>query len=282
MTFDARESSRQLGKPVTLYLFVYGEIAGSPPTEAYFGYTDARTAITTGGYTYEPLAITRGSVTSQGNLDKSILPVRMPKDAGLVELFHVYPPSQVVTCVIKQGHIDDGEYLVVFSGSVSAVAREDHEAVVSCVPLQKSLRRTGLRRFYAYGCPHALYGSACQASEAAATVSSTVSALSGFTITPAGGWEGAFAYRAFRGGRVVWTSSTGIREIRQILSVSDAGVITVKGTVTNLATSDAIDIIAGCNHKRDDCEDVHNNIVNFGGQPWIPFKNPIRNYNIFG
>jgi hypothetical protein len=276
MTFDARERTRTLGQPATLYRFVYG----TDPT-SFFAYTDARSPIDYGGDTYEPIPIARGPVISSGSLDRSTMEIRLPRDLGVCELFQLYPPSHVVTLIIRQGHLDDpdDQWLVVWSGRVLSSARNDSEVVLSCEPVSTSMRRNGLRRFYGYGCPHVLYGNQCKASKAAATITTAVVSVSGFTITPTGAWQGALANRVFRNGYVEWTKD-GIREVRSIQSVS-GGVITVKGTLRTLATSDAIDVVAGCNHKQDDCLNVHNNIRNFGGQPWIPFKNPFRNYNSF-
>lgn len=282
MAFDTYESSRQTGKPVTLYYFVYGENGDTPPVDSFYAYTDAAAPVTYDGVTYQPDVITHGNRAQTGNLDRTTLEVRTRKDLPVAELFQIYPPSQVVTLVIRQGHLGDTEFLVCWSGRVLAASRDDHEAVLGCEPISTSLRRTGLRRFYGYGCPHVLYSTACGASKAAATVTSTVAGISGFSLTLGGGWNGAFAYRDFRNGYVEWRSAEGIREIRSIQAVSDAGVIRVKGTITNLAVSDTVTVVAGCNHQMTDCADVHNNINNFGGQPWIPYSNPMRNVNYFG
>jgi hypothetical protein len=41
-------------------------------------------------------------------------------------------------------------------------------------------------------------------------------------------------------------------------------------------------VVLGCNHQAyaeegGDCQPLHDNIVNYGGDRWIPLKNPIGN-----
>jgi hypothetical protein len=62
-------------------------------------------------------------------------------------------------------------------------------------------------------------------------------------------------------------------------------VLTLAGLPTNLAVTDPVDIVLGCNRKPfassgGDCQALHNNLPNFGGQPWIPLKG-IVNTNPF-
>ena len=283
--FQTQEASRTLGEPVDLYLFTYG-----PGASDYYGYTDAETAITLGtglsARTYTPTAISRDAIKSSGTLDKSALTVSTAGGNVIAELFRVYPPVQVVTLVIYQGHIGDpdSEFLVIWSGRVLSCKRLHSEAELTCEPIATSMKRSGLRRHYQYGCPHALYqgdaSGGCRALKAPATRATTVSAISGARITLPTGWNGAFDKTKFRGGLAEWSGAGGAAEKRTILQVNVAtNEITLSGGVRNLAVAGALNVILGCNHQMDDCQVLHNVINDFGGQPWIPTKNPIGNYN---
>lgn len=284
MSFEIVETSRQRGEPVTLFLFVYDGAEGDSPAPSHFAYTDAEQQIVSGGFTYSPIPIARDAVTASGTLDRAALTVRMPRDIALSELFRVYPPIQPVTLIIRQGHLSDDspppEFLVVWSGRVLSVGRERDECVVSCEPVASSLRRPGLRRHYQYGCPHVLYGDQCGANRAAATVSATVASVGATSVTLTGGWNGAFAAAKFREGILEWTNDEGGVEKRKILAVS-GNTLSIGGLLRDLAATDAVSVILGCNHQMDDCEDLHvndaldPNIQNYGGCPWIPTKNPI-------
>ncbi len=281
MTFASKETSRYRGEPVSLYLFTYG--AGT----SRFAYTDGEQTVTyddgvTGDVEYVPATITRDNVVASGSLDKSSLSIRMSRDSDIASEFRVYPPTQVMTLVIRQGHLSDadGEFLVVWSGRVLSVGREGEECVITGEPISSSLRRPGLRQHYQIGCPRVLYGTACGASEAAATVSATIASISGLSITLTAGWEGAFAPAKFLEGMVKWANSRGEIETRKILRVT-GNVLLLGGYLRDLAATDTVSVVLGCNHQHTapglggDCGDLHNNDQNFGGCKWIPVKNPI-------
>lgn len=281
--FEDFEASRARGEPIDLYRFTYG-----PGASEYHGYTDAEVVQTIAAKTYQPTAIMRDAIKSSGTLDKAAITISLPGSTAIAELFRVYPPSQVVTVVISQGHVGDpdSEFLVIYSGRVLGCKWLHSSAELTCEPVATSMKRPGLRRHYQYGCPHALYlgdsEGGCRASKPAATRATTVVALSGNRITLTPGWEGTFDKAKFRGGLAEWTAPGGAPERRTIIRVDPAtNVITLSGGVRNIAVAGAINVILGCNHQMDDCETLHAVINDFGGHPWIPNKNPIGSYNNF-
>lgn len=281
MSFEPIEISRRQGQPVTLFRFVYGGEEGDSPEPLSFAYTDAEQEITYDGVVYEPKPVLRDSISASGTLDKSTLSIRMPRDIEVMEEFRVWPPTQPMVLIIRQGHASDPdsppEFLVCWAGRVLSVGREYDECVVTGEPVSSSLRRPGLRRHYQIGCPHALYFQGigmCNASEAAATVSATVASVSGTSVVLNSGWNGAFVAAKFIEGMVKWSNAEGQIEARKILSVS-GNTLMLGGLLRDLEASDTVSVILGCNHQMDDCQNLHNNIHNFGGCPWIPVKNPI-------
>lgn len=275
MTFESKESSRHAGNPVELYRFVWG-----PGVNDYYAYTNAETAITFDGIDYAPLPIGRGAVQSSGTLDKSSMTVSLPSASDAVELFRVYPPSQEVSLFILQGHYDDAdaEFLVVWTGRVLGCKWSGTEASLTCEPIARSMKRTGLRRHWQYSCPHALYHGGCGAVKANALHPGTVVSTSGNTVTLAAGWQGTSDPLKFRGGPLEWVNADGNTETRTILRVS-GDTLTLSGLVRDLAADDSVSVYLGCNHQMSDCEDLHDAIQDFGGDPWIPVKNPfgVRN-----
>jgi hypothetical protein len=272
MAFAPIETSRQKAMPVTLYQFIYNAV---PLT--YFAVTDAEQAIVSDDVTYEPEPVMRDAVVSSGTLDRTTIAIRLPRDIEFSEMFRVYPPTEPVTLIIRQGHLTDTdppEFLVVWSGRVLSVGREGDECVVTCEPVSSSLRRPGLRRHYQLGCPHVLYGDQCRANRAASTVTATVASVSGTSATLGAGWNGSFDPSKFREGIMQWTNDDGGLEKRKILSIS-GNTLSLGGLLRDLAASDTVSVILGCNHQMDDCLNLFNNIHNHGGCPWIPTKNPI-------
>lgn len=282
MTFEAKELSRAQGTPATLYHFAYGEDAA-----AYFAYTDAEQLITFDGVAYQPLPIMRGSIATQGTLDKAVLDIQLPTTSGLAELYKLYAPTRVVIVIVRQGHVGETDWPAIWVGRIINISRTGNQAVVSCEPVSTSMRRPGLRRHYQYGCMHALYGPQCKANRSAATTSSTVSSIAGNVVTLPSGWNGARPAAKYAGGLLEWTTPEGNTEIRTIMRVVGNG-LTINGLPIGLAIGTALLVSLGCNHTMDDCQTLFvetgtglSNIVNYGGQPWIPTTNPIGYNNQF-
>lgn len=273
MSFEDFETSVDRGEPINLYQFTYG--AG---TNAKHCYTDAEQDYPFLGRTFLATPIDRGDINSSGTTDKSSLIVEMPQTEAVPELFRVYPPSYTVGLIIWQGHVGDlaKDFKVAWSGIVLSCTREGAaKAKLTCEPLSVSMQRIGLRRSYQYMCPHVLYGNQCRANKAAATVIAPAGAVAGRYVT-----LGTLLTNQehFAGGIVEWVNQNDQPEYRTILSVDTAAGKTrllLGGTPVGLFNGTELQISKGCAHNTDACSTVHNNILNYGGQPYIPTKNPL-------
>lgn len=276
MSFELIEKSRSRGEPIQLYLFRYAVAA-----TAYYGYTDADQQVLYDARTYRPVSIERGAITSSGTLDKASLQVNLAHNSEVAELFRIYPPSEVVTLTIFEGHQNDpdGQFRAVWAGRVLSCARNGSKATLTCEPVSTSMRRAGLRRNYQYGCPHALYGQGCFASKIAATVTRDAGVVGNSSITFGDGWA-AVDPQKYVGGLAEWSTGFEQGEIRTILRV-DHNTLLLSGPTTKLRPGMDVQLSLGCNRQMGDCETLHNNIQNFGGQPYIPTKNPIGMTNHF-
>lgn len=246
-----------------------------------YAYTDSVRPFTFQGVTYQPVPINCGTINATGKLDKSTFEVRLPRTAGIADLFRAYPPSQPVTLIVRQGHIndEDGEFLVAWAGRVLSSKRDGNEVVFACEPTSSSLRRPGLRRSYQFGCPHALYGPGCYAVKQPQT--GEVTAISGLEVTLAPGWNGSFEAAKFAQGLMEWDTPDGTKEIRRILRI-DGNKVTISGMLRGLEVSDSVTMLLGCAQTTSDCLNLHNNIHNFGGCPTIPVQNPLAaGVNVF-
>lgn len=299
MTFASTETSRASGRPITLFYFRYGSDENS-----YVAYTDAETEVMAEGsvagvdVTYTPIPIGRDSVTASGTLDKATIEIRMPRDIALTDQFLVYPPSVVVSLVIRQAHVDvlelDSppilEAPAIWVGRVVGMSFEGSEAKFICEPIATSMRRNGLRRVFQNGCPLALYGDECRADKPAATVDIEILDVETTKIIMPDGWFGSADVTKYLGGPVQWTTDEGNTEIRTILSITDGKDLSVNGFVRGLAYPGTVSVSFGCNRSQDDCLNLHiesgssppnSNIHNYGGQDWIPFENPVSFKNQF-
>lgn len=271
MSFASRETSRHHGQPIALFRFGFGN--------RIIGYTTSEKPVDFNGETYEPIAIERNAITQSGSLDKSMLNIRLPINSEIAELFRIFPPSDVVGVTIFQGHYDETDFLAVFVGRVLSCGRKGRTATLNCEPASTMMRRPGLRRRWQYACPHVLYGSQCRADRSAHTYVATVESIAAPSLIMSPGWQGPLQTRNFENGMIEWDGANGV-EVRNILQVTD-DVLLLDGRMRDLSAGSTVRVLPGCAHNMADCQNVFNNILNFGGDPWIPIKNPIGYVNQF-
>lgn len=281
--FQLFTSSRTLSEPIHLYEVTFGIGATGK-----LRLTDAETDIVAGGETFQNCQISHGNITASGTLDKASVDITTPRNNPMVELFRSYPPDSTVTVVIYRGERNDpdAEFKQLWGGRILNFSIAVNEAKFTCDPAGTSIRRPGLRRTYQYGCPHVLYGSQCKASKAAASSNSTVQAVTGSVITLPPGWNALAPQAKYIKGMLEWTGSRGqpiSRTILQLLSTSPGGPrdLLLAGIPTDLYVGATVSVVLGCAHGMDDCGNLHHNLPNYGGCPWITKVNPLGQGNNF-
>lgn len=285
MSFESRETSRSLGTPISLLLFRW-----AAHSDAFSGYTDADRAVShqPSGFDapilFEPTTIEIPQRRIAGTPDRNRIEFALPRDIGIAELYRTQPPSYVTTVRMFQGHEDDPEqqFIATWAGRVLGVRFDGPQAKFICDPVSSASRRVGLRRPYQLGCPHVLYGPQCKADKVAATTTLFLglSDISNTSIRIADGVLPNDSQKYF-GGIVRWCADRGevIRTISGVEELSSDVILHLGGPTTGLDEEMAVDITLGCAHTMDDCLNLHNNIHNHGGFPFIPTENPIGTQN---
>ncbi len=250
-----------------------------------FAFTNAEYPIRKDGVVYRSIAIDVDAIEETGTLDKTSLRVRMERGTEIDDLILRFPPAQPLSLRIFQGHADSdpsepGAFPARWAGRVLSASDDFNEIDLTCEPLITSLKRPGLRRNYQIRCPHVLYGPQCGASRKAATVVREVQEAGGTRIRidaplPKSGDR-------YVGGTVEWRAPDGAHELRAVKSVSDDRlVIGIRGPVGEMPTGTKVQVTLGCAKSTYACREIHNNILNFGGQPGIPRDNPLSSKNVF-
>ena len=273
--FPVFESSRYKSKPFYLLMIRYG--AG---VNDFYAFTDNEFPVTVNGVTYAVRQFDLGEIATTGSMDRSAVPLRTPRTNELFELFRIYPPSYRVTMTVMKSHFGDPDkgVVTIWNGRILGMTVRGSECEFNCEPISTTMKRLGLRRNWQYGCPHALYQPGCNANKNAVMRLATVTGNADGVLTLAAGWNGATDPSKFIGGYIEIPAQTTIA--RTILRISGNG-LTVSGTVSAAPVGTQIKVYPGCAHNMSDCQDLHNNIVNFGGQSWIPSDNPVGSKNNF-
>lgn len=273
MTFNQYDTSRGSGRIAEIYLFTYGLGAGD-----YYAFTDQERIVSYSGINYDPVPIDRGRLQANGGRERRDLVIEVGNDNPVANLFLIYPPDHPISVSIRAGHLSDpdGEFVPVWSGRVVNVRwGADGVAELVCRPLAAASRQGGLRRHWQLGCPHVLFGGQCRALEVPATITGSVTNILNNKITLASGWNTSPVAK-YIGGKVSWVLGANTTR-RSILRIEvDSRTLVLGGPATGVIVGATVDVTLGCDRTMGDCSTLHNNINNFGGDPWIPLVNPVN------
>lgn len=270
MSFESVETSKERGRPYELYRFQYG-----PSEIDSYKYTNSVTDIGD----FKAIPINRDSYKTTGKAERDQQNITMPVTTDLAKLLLPYPTPIPVEITIWQGHHGEPEQMVVWVGRILSNAYKGNEIALTCESTLISLKRQGLRRRYQLGCPFVLYGPDCKVDRAAFTRDAEIIDIQNGVPQFNAGWNGTFPIAKFVGGVLRWQSTHGV-EYRSIRAAT-AGSVTFNGALRDLEIGMIVQLILGCNHRMADCRDVFDNILNFGGQPWIPLQNPTKHSNFW-
>lgn len=277
--FNPFESSRSKGRPIELYYFEYGT-----KPDAYSAQTNCERQITRAGVSYQPVSITRSNIVVTGSLDRAQLDVLVGKSNPIGELFRVSPPPAPVNLTILEGHYGDtdADYKQIWGGRVVTVSFEKSQLKLICEPIATKTQNAGLKRHWQVQCPHILYGSRCRVLLSSYLQTSTVIAISNNVVQLPEGWHGSLSAAKFLGGMIQWPSTVIDADMRTVIKVVDDRHLRVAYVPKGLSVGDTIKLAPGCDHSlAGDCTSLFNNARNYGGSPFIPYKNPVNNFSNF-
>lgn len=261
------ELSVQDGKPVYKFHFSQGGVD--------YRYTSAAYIISDINGTYTPESVTASNITQTNQLAKNGIQITLPRDNALAQLFLGKVPETNTSLTIYRGHVDADAGDLYWRGRVTSAMAAGDDVTLECEDIFTSMQRPGLRARYQKGCRYALYSPKCGIDIASFAFAGTVLSASGFTLTldtigssPEDG-EGYFA-----GGIVELADGS----MRYVMS-QDGLVLTLLSPFEDLIIGGglAVTLYPGCNHTTADCRDKFSNLLNYGGYPYLPGKNPFQN-----
>lgn len=274
MSYDTYDLSVSLGSPAELYRFTYWE-----NTYRYCtldgGVGDFSYVIGGAAEVFTPTTIKRGNAEVTEELSRNTMEITVPSTFPVAQLFIAGPPDGVIGVTIFRYHTTNptNGYITVFKGRVLACGFKDDEATMTCEPIFTSLRRPGLRMNYDPQCQHDLYGPGCRLGRSDWQIPATVLSVSGLnlTIQAAAGYGTGW----FVGGMLV------IGNVRRVITANVGTTVTVMHPVPTTVTGASCLLHPGCDHTRASCNTKFNNILNYGGFPWMPLRSPYSGDNVF-
>ncbi len=222
--------------------------------------------------------ISRTAVEQKNELTRAGIEIKTSLNNPVAIRYLADPVDSVVTLTVFQEV--NGTPNVFWKGRLSSVKASGKDVTLVFESFFTSLRRPGLRAIYQKSCRHALYGRGCFLNPEDWKFETTVSDMTGKTVTVAS-VDGA-SDNVYRGG-MIRAPDTSVRFI-----VSQIGtLLTLSRTFQTLRAAFEADgpgmvdvkIYLGCAHTLAACI-AFGNVLNYGGFPWIPNKNPMAGSSI--
>lgn len=245
-------------------------------------YTLDDRAVTYQAQTFETLAgLKLGKINDGSSPDNSGLEITLPVTAPIVGLFIPVPLTERITVTLL--HLKQGDALakVRFTGAIGGVKLTSlSTAVLSCRNPGVDFSTNALTRCWQAGCPHDVYGvglGECNADPEAMRINGAITYSSGVTLKAAewaakpDGW--------FNGGFIRWQIGLAT-ELRWI--VSHVGETLTLLTPATVPVGTSVPAYPGCDQTdgANGCLKF-NNLPNYGGQKFIPQKNPMGGDTIY-
>ena len=282
MSYSGQETSAESGQPVELYLFTQN--LGSEK----FTLTSGQEDVDFGGNLYTPANISRTSPKISKNSSSGNITLTFPRTHPYALRYIVGQPPLPDSVTIYRGHSSDGvdpEFVSYFAGEVQGVVFEGDLAKVSLTTIASRMQRSVPRRGFSWSCNHVLYDPLCQVSKEEYRVDAIVSSIDNdaldLSLTDDPVWAGAdLASKVasdplfFHGGLISWSAPNGTQS--RTIRAYDSGthVATLSIPFQDIPLGATVTVYAGCSHAVQTCRDKFDNVINYGGFPFVPTSNP--------
>lgn len=258
--YIAKEAAAQR-KPVELYKIWCGDV--------YWHYTNSDAPVDFEGQTYQPAAISRGSMEYNSALDVSTMKFQFAAITQPVLQYIAQNPIDITWIEVSRlfRDMDPLEKGIIFIGQIKAAGFKGTQAEVEGVGFEHFLKMPVPIFRYQRNCNHHVFDAGCALNKGDYKVS-VVIALSAEKIVITAEEFGAFDNGYFIGGLVEYGA-----EARAI--VAHAGNdITLAYRMMQLEDGHTVDVYPGCDGRVETCRDKFDNIAHFLGFPFIPDENP--------
>ena len=269
MSYLSKEQSSASGEPIELYSFRKGT--------TYWTYTSSGIDIVYGGRTYvskDP--IRHSDIELSLNSLKNLVKVEVDRSNAFAANYIFAPLDGVVEVIIYRGH--DGDYVTYWKGYVYAVGFNSKTAVITLSPKSNSLKRSGLTRKFSRRCNYPLYSTRCTQLKSNYKVTGVISSVTGKEVVAT--ILGTKTDNWFLGG--MFESGDYTRMINYHNQSEQK--IKIIHSITGLAAGDSFNAFAGCDHTAATCKTKFSipstNKLNYGGQEFLPNKNPFSGDSI--
>lgn len=267
MTFDTFETSVEDGNIIELYQFTQGAVVSR--------FTNFNRDVVFNGSNWLSTQISRNDIERGIETGINDLKIQMPLDNPIASQYIANVPGKVIDVIIYRAHFSDPaeEVLVVFEGFIAQASFDGSlEATLTLQPFTSQFKRSAPRYTYQSLCNHVLYDAQCKIARGSFTYVGLASGIDQTLRTlTINGLSGQGADWAVGG----WVAFPAGGNDDQRLIIAQAGdTVTLLSNFAEVVLGSNVDVFAGCAHDIGTCNTKFANVINFGGTPYVPVKNP--------
>jgi hypothetical protein len=259
MSYGLIETATAEGRPYFLYLFAEGAHLWRFTSRASAWVSPAGAiAEETEDLIWAASAVSHGSILQSSDPRRVDLSVSFPLSDPFARRYLGPRGRAVTTLTIFRGHEQvPGEVVAHWKGRIVSARVAGRVITLRCESLFTSLRRDGIRARYQRLCRHALYAGGCR----------LVPATAGY---PAGWFRGGVLRHAGLMGFITGHSGAAITLAGRLPELEAA----IDASFATGPVSVPIELAPGCDLRRETCQGKFGNLLNYGGFPDIPGRNP--------
>ena len=159
--------------------------------------------------------------------------------------------------------------LVLFIGQIKSVSMNGAEASVECVGFERMFNEPIPRFRYGPQCNWTLFDSRCGLTRSSYKVTGTITiqadsrdlvlAASALSVYPDGYFTLGVAETA---------------TAKRLITNHDGDEVTIRFAIGDLEDGDSVDFYPGCDGRKETCRERFDNMIRFGGHPYVPLDNP--------
>ena len=258
MSYDSQEQGAATSQPAELYDLY--DVMGN-----HWRYTSSSEIQTYLSHDYAPEVINRKAIEISENQFKNMMEITLGRNNAFAIQYIVAPPESKIGLFIYR--LQGADYIMYWSGIVQMVTF-DKNGVATAKATMNTATFGGVskRRRCQILCDHALYDAGCKVNKEAYKTTGNLTSVVGKTLKAA-----EFAAKAngyFIAGQIK------IGDARRLIKSHTGDTIIVTRPFINIEIGNSFAAYAGCNHTPEICWSKFINSVNFGGQEFLPTKNP--------
>jgi hypothetical protein len=265
MSYASKESSIAEGIPFECYEFV--------TPIGTFRYTSLTEDVTLGGNLYEPCeGIGRTEADINPVIDSlQTMDFIIPRDDRLAKGFSRKNLPEYCTTRVYRAHWGEDlstQFKVEWRGEATGYSYDDDGAFIIATQsiLQAKVQGSQCTIYTQLSCNHRVYDERCGIDQGDHTFSTTVTLVSGITITLD---DQPFSNPDLTLGKIINDRTGEERTIFQALS----GVITITYPFVDIVIGDTVSVVRGCNNLMSTCISRFNNVERFLGFRYVPLDN---------